>query len=199
MSRDRKIAGDWYPGVVPANVAIDESACVETSFSFLFYRSTLPAGLRMGRGSSLYLASMLDVGPQGCVTLGEYVLINGARMVCDAAIEIGDHSLVSWNVVLMDTYRVPFNRHERRRALERLAGATPRIPDSSAPASPVRIACNVWVGFDACILPGVSIGEGSVVGARSVVACDVEPYTVVAGNPARVIRRLPREEVCHAP
>ena len=207
MTHERKVPGDWYAGVVPTNVAIDESAYLETSFSFLFYRSTLAIQInsrikrseRLTNASSLYLASMLDVGPRGRVSIGECVLVNGARMVCDAAIEIGDYSLVSWNVVLMDTYRFPFDRDERRRSLERVARAEPRVLDSGAPARPVRIGRNVWIGFDACILPGVSIGEGAVVGARSVVACDVEAYTVVAGNPARVIRRLPKEEVCHAP
>jgi len=58
------------------------------------------------------------------------------------------------------------------------------------PGRPVRIERNVWIGFDSCVLPGVTIGQGSVVGARSVVAEDVPPYAVVAGNPARVIRLL---------
>jgi len=57
-------------------------------------------------------------------------------------------------------------------------------------ASPIRVERNVWIGFDACILPGVTIGEGSVVGAKSVVTESVPPFTVVAGNPARVIRTL---------
>lgn len=49
---------------------------------------------------------------------------------------------------------------------------------------------DVWVGGAAVLCPGVTIGRASVVGAGSVVTKDVEPYTVVAGNPARVIRRL---------
>jgi acetyltransferase-like isoleucine patch superfamily enzyme len=53
---------------------------------------------------------------------------------------------------------------------------------------PVRIGSNAWIGFEACLLPGVAVGEGAIVGARSVVAEDVPAYTVVAGNPARVIR-----------
>jgi acetyltransferase-like isoleucine patch superfamily enzyme len=52
----------------------------------------------------------------------------------------------------------------------------------------VNIGSDVWLGYDALILSGVTIGHGAVVGARSVVARDVEPYAVVAGNPARVIR-----------
>ena len=48
---------------------------------------------------------------------------------------------------------------------------------------------DVWIGQNVTVLPGVHIGDGAVVGAESVVARDVEPYTVVAGNPARLIRR----------
>ena len=59
---------------------------------------------------------MFDVGPRGRVSLGEYALVHGARIICDSAVEIGDHALISWNVVLMDTYRIPFDPAERRRA-----------------------------------------------------------------------------------
>jgi maltose O-acetyltransferase len=56
----------------------------------------------------------------------------------------------------------------------------------------VKIGSNVWIGGNSVILPGVTIGDGVTVGAGSVVTKDVEPYVVVAGNPARVIRRLER-------
>jgi acetyltransferase-like isoleucine patch superfamily enzyme len=52
----------------------------------------------------------------------------------------------------------------------------------------------VWIGFDACVLPGVAIGDDAIVGARSVVADDVPAGAVVAGNPARVIRRANPED-----
>jgi len=57
-------------------------------------------------------------------------------------------------------------------------------------SKPIVIENNVWVGFDSVILSGVTIGEGAIVGARSVVRNDVEPWTVVAGNPAVVVKRL---------
>ena len=51
------------------------------------------------------------------------------------------------------------------------------------------IGNDVWIGQNAVILPGVSIGDGAIIGANSVVGCDVEPYTIVIGNPARVLRK----------
>ena len=55
---------------------------------------------------------------------------------------------------------------------------------------PITIGDKAWIGFDCIILSGVTIGEGAVVGAGSVVRSDVEPWTVVAGNPAVPIKKL---------
>ena len=57
-------------------------------------------------------------------------------------------------------------------------------------AKPVTIGDNVWIGGSATILPGVSIGDNVTIGAGSVVTKDVESNTVVAGNPAKIIRRI---------
>lgn len=198
MTAKRKLAWDWYDGVVPENVVLDESAYCETTFSFRFYRSQLSYGLKYGRGASSYLGTMFDIGPQGRVELGEYALVHGARIICDAEVIIGDYALISWNVVLMDSYRVPSDPLKRRRELELIPSRELRQACAEVPARPVHIGRNVWIGFDACILPGVRIGEGSVVGAKSVVAENVPPFTVVAGNPARVIRQLnPDEKARH--
>ena len=51
------------------------------------------------------------------------------------------------------------------------------------------IGNDVWIGQNAVILPGVHIGDGAIIGANSVVGSDVDPYTIVAGNPARVLRK----------
>ncbi len=163
---------------------------METSFSFFLFRSRMPAAVKYGRGASTYLGTMFDVGPQGRVELGQYALVHGARIICDAEVVIGDYALISWNVVFMDTYRLPQDLRARRQELELAAGREPRVAAAEVPARPIRLQRNVWIGFDACVLPGVTIGEGSVVGAKSVVTGDVPPFTVVAGNPARVIRQL---------
>ena len=197
MSADRKLSWDWYPGTIPENVVLNETAYCETTFSFHFYRSQRTGGVEYGCGASTYLGTMFDVGPNGHVKLGDYALVHGARIICDSEISIGDYALISWNVVLMDTYRVSQSVRERRQELELVSTREPRLACAAIPARPIRIERNVWIGFDACILPGVTIGEGSIVGAKSVVTGNVPPFTVVAGNPARVIRQLNPEDKMH--
>ena len=169
MGAAHGLAPDWHPGTIPDNVVSDPTAYVGTSYSFLRFCSEEPIGLRIGRAASLGDLTILDVGPRGRVV-------------------IGDYTLIGWDVVLMDTYRVPFDVALRRRALEHAALERPRRLAADVPSHPIRIARNVWIGFEACVLPGVRIGEGAVVAARSVVTEDVPPGAVVAGNPARVVR-----------
>jgi acetyltransferase-like isoleucine patch superfamily enzyme len=199
MPTPRKLPWDWYDGTIPANVDVDATAYLETTFSFHLYRSERPAGVRIGAGASTYLGTMFDVGPHGEVVLGNYALVHGARIICDTSVAIGDSALISWNVVLMDSDRWPRDPVRRRQALERAATQWPGTVRSEAPALPVVIGPNVWIGFEACIMPGVAIGAGAIVGARSVVFEDVAPYTLVAGNPARFVRRVEEGAAADAP
>jgi virginiamycin A acetyltransferase len=71
------------------------------------------------------------------------------------------------------------------------------LPMQAYPWRPSRdtvVGNDVWIGAEALILPGVTIGDGAVIGTRAVVSRDVPPYAVVAGNPARVVRRRYDEE-----
>jgi serine acetyltransferase len=195
MNALRKLEWDWYSGSIPQNVQVHPTAYLETAFSFLLCRSQETAAVSYGEGSATYLGTMFDLGPKARVSLGRFALVHGARIICDAEISIGDYTMISWNVVLMDSYRLPSDRVTRRCELERAALRTPRWAAADVPAHPIHIGPNVWIGFEACVLPGVRIGRGSIVGARAVVTEDVAPFTVVAGNPARAVRSLePYEE-----
>ncbi len=68
-------------------------------------------------------------------------------------------------------------------------GHDPQSPEFADKGGDVIVGDRVWIAYRAIILPGVTIGEGAVVGAGSVVTKDVEPYTIVAGNPARLIKK----------
>src|SRR5512136_3004363 len=154
MSAGRTLAWDWYEGTIPDNVVVDDTAYVETSFSFYLFRSELPGGVTYRRGASTYLGTMFDVGPQGRVTLGDYALVHGARIICDTEVTIGDYALISWNVVFMDSYRLPSDPSARRKELELVPMRPNRLAAADVPSHPIRLERNVWIGFDACVLPG---------------------------------------------
>jgi hypothetical protein len=123
MKPGEALSWDWYQGTIPNNALIDETAYVETTFSFHLYRSLALVGVSIGKGASAYKGTMFDIGTHGHVSLGNYAMVNGARIVCDAEIKIGDYALISWNVVLMDTYRIPLDPVERRKELGVNCGA----------------------------------------------------------------------------
>jgi acetyltransferase-like isoleucine patch superfamily enzyme len=187
---DRRIEGDWFDAPVPAGVSVHPESHLDSAF--VVANSEGKVDIR--RGAHIYSGSMFDVGPRGSVTVGEFAMLNGVYVVCDSRVEIGAYATISWNVVFLDTYRMPTSPEARHALLERRVRERAAQPKGDVPSRPVILHDNVWIGFDVCVLPGVTIGEGSVVGARSVVVEDVPAYTIVAGNPARAIRSLARPE-----
>jgi putative colanic acid biosynthesis acetyltransferase WcaF len=113
-----------------------------------------------------------------------------ARIWAPWNLEMEDNSCLAWQV---DCYCVAPIRIGARSTVSQyshLCSASHDIdhPDMPLVALPISIESDAWVGAGAFIGPGVTIGEGSVVGARSSVFRHVEPWTVVAGNPARFLR-----------
>lgn len=196
MDTARVIPDDWYPGTIPANARIDPGAYVETSYSFRLCRSRAQPALMMAEGSSAYLGTMFDLGENGRVRVGRYALLHGARFICDGKVVIGEYALISWNVVIMDTYRMSTDPAVRRHQIQSRRSHPSSVDGAGIVPRPVTLGPNVWVGFDSCILPGVTVGEGAIVGARSVVVDDVPPFWLAAGNPARLIRSVQDEDRC---
>jgi len=130
----------------------------------------------------------------GKISMGEWCYVGeGARIWSAKQINIGNRVLISHNVNIFDNLTHPLSarqRHEQFRSIA-LSGHPKEI---NLYEQSVCLQDDVWIGAGAHILKSVEIGEGSIVGAGSVVSKDVPAWTVVAGNPARVIRKLGADE-----
>lgn len=112
------------------------------------------------------------LGGPGRIQIGDRVFINhGVRILSRGAITIGDDVALAEEVVLMDN-----DAHG--------------IEGQPVHISPITVEDGAWVGMRATVLPGVTVGARAIVATGSVVTRSVEPETLVAGNPARVIRKL---------
>src|SRR5438034_11149752 len=115
--------------------------------------------------------------------------------MAEERIEICSHCLISWNVGIADSDFHPLEPAQRLIDAQALAPFfKERPPRPKLKTAPVKLCDNVWIGMNATILKGVTIGENSVVAAGSVVTKSVQPNTVVAGNPAVVVKRFRHHE-----
>ena len=133
-------------------------------------------GKPVDEGFGLFPPFTTDFGKN--ITLGKRVFINsGCRFQDQGGITIGDDVLLGHNVVLATLNHDP--------VVARRASMLP---------APIVIGDKVWIGANATVLPGVTIGKGAIVAAGAVVHRDVPPFTVVGGVPARILRELSQEE-----
>ncbi|HYX37547.1 MAG TPA: acyltransferase [Oligoflexus sp.] len=118
----------------------------------------------------------LVVHAQGRMRIGADCMINnGCVFNASGSIQIGDRCRFGYGVLIFDS-----DLHEEN----------PQLRHIRPEPAPVTIEDDVWIGSRAIILAGIRIGQGSIVGAGSIVTRDVPPNTVVAGNPARILREV---------
>jgi acetyltransferase-like isoleucine patch superfamily enzyme len=135
---------------------------------------------------------------QGEIRIGNNTFIGGSTLICARKIEIGDDVLISWGCTIIDNDAHATSwEHRKNDVADWRRGIMDGNPGqhkdwSHVAMAPIRIGDKAWIGFNSIILKGVTIGEGAVVGAGSVVTTDVPPYSVVAGNPARIVKELSR-------
>lgn len=154
-------------------------------------------GARVGAKATIGPRCMTD-RPMG-VTIGERSLLEAdvfMKLVDEAALlEIGDFTFIGRGVEFDTMERISIGSHSQIAPRcfitdhNHGTAADFRIDQQPSAASPVVIGSDVWLGAGTVVLPGVTIGDGSVVGANSVVTRDVEAMSVVAGAPARFLRR----------
>lgn len=126
---------------------------------------TIGQGSRVGTPLTAVRPHMVHIGKK-------VVIMPGCLMMSAGGIIIDDGALIAANVQLISNNH---DLYDRNVIICKL----------------IHIGKNAWIGAGATILPGVSVGENAVVGAGSVVTKDVPANTIVAGNPARIIRKIP--------
>jgi acetyltransferase-like isoleucine patch superfamily enzyme len=178
----RHLEHDWFSEPLPDNIQLGERSWLYSTYAFRHYRSRRPIGVRAGHDTGLYNGTFFDLGPDGEVTIGNFCTIVGAIICTNGRVSIGDYTFIAHEVILADTaFGVP-------------PGADCVMPvggPHSTPAAPrsILLGDNVWVGTRAVLLSGANVGEGAIIGAGAVVDCEIPPFCVVAGNPARVVKK----------
>lgn len=123
------------------------------------------------------------------ISIGERTFIGGnTKIIAAKEIVIGSDVLISWNCTIVD-----HNSHSLQfelRSSDVINWGKGLKDWSNVAINGIIIKDKVWIGFNSIILKGVTIGEGAIVAAGSVVTKDVEAYTVVGGNPAKFIKKI---------
>lgn len=185
------IENDWFGKPLPKNIFLDEMAYPDTSYSFTTFFSEKQVGLTLGYASGNYGHGIFTTGKNGEINIGKFVILQCTRIIANLSVTIKDHCMFSWGSVITDSWIGPgtFSPALRRSMLEKISVSANRHLEFIDPM-PVVIEENVWVGFEAIILPGVHIGRGAVIGCKTIIAEDVPAYAVVVGNPSRIIKFL---------
>lgn len=170
-----------------ANLDIHPSAKV--SYSKLNLRPS--NRLAIGEGS-IFEGSITYERDGAEVTIGRHTFVGACVIDCALKVEIGDDALIAWGCVILDHNSHPISWTQRQNDVS--GWYYGRRDWSHVAMQAVRIGNKSWVGTRSILLKGVEIGEGAIVAAGSVVTKSVKPWTIVGGNPARVIREIPLEE-----
>lgn len=145
-------------------------------------------------GDNCRIRCRMESQDNGKISIGNHTCIYEHTVLGSVdSIQIGNFVVISNHVHIYDNNNHPTDpaiRHQM--CMNGFDGDSWRW--AQAASSPVVIEDDVWIGEYAAVMKGVTIGKGSIVAAHAVVTKDVPPYTIVAGNPAKVVKELPANE-----
>ncbi len=169
----------------------DKSAKIELRSSVIFgwcnmrRSSCLETALCMGRNSKIIFGggknngqvqigygSYIQVGENAELSIGDTFINREVKIICNKKLSIGDGCIIAIGSVIRDND----------------GGNHQILSPEYANTKPVNIGNHVWIGENSMVLKGVTIGDGAVIAASSVVTRDIPPHSLVAGIPAKVIR-----------
>lgn len=162
-----------------------------------FMRLLAPLYQHRGKHSVIHRSARMDTPPYRLFSLGNYSVIESFACINNAVgdVVIGDHTRIGLHNTIIGP--VDIGNHVNLAqgitvtALNHnFSDTNKRIDEQGVSTNPVTIEDDVWVGANAVILPGVTIGEHCVVAAGAIVTKDVPPHSLVAGVPAKVIKNI---------
>ncbi|MFO1257755.1 MAG: acyltransferase [Gammaproteobacteria bacterium] len=177
-------------------VAIDPTADVVIRGKFIYEHSLnigrnttlyVKEGMHLQLGKNLYIGRDCEISPNCIIKIGRNTSIQD-RSIIVGNVSIGSGCLISYNVLISSGthhYNVVPHLSIREQDCLSIKGTRSSFSDQLS----VKIEDDCWIGINVVIMPGVIIGKGAVVGANSVVTKHVGPYTVVAGVPAKQIKK----------
>lgn len=162
-----------------------------------YVRMFAPLYQHRGKHSVIHRSVRMDTPPYRKFSLGDYSVIESYSCINNAVgdVIIGDHTRVGLHNTIIGPVTIGHHVNLAQgitvTALNHNFSDTgKRIDEQGITTAPVVIEDDIWIGANAVILPGVKIGNHSVVAAGAVVTKDVPPHTLVAGVPAKVIKQL---------
>ena len=162
-----------------------------------FMRLLAPLYQHRGKHSVIHRSARMDTPPYRLFSLGDYSVIESFACINNAVgdVIIGDHTRIGLHNTIIGPVEIGNNVNLAQgitvTALNHnFSDTNKRIDEQGVSTNPVTIEDDVWVGANAVILPGVTIGEHCVVAAGAIVTKDVPPHSLVAGVPAKVIKKI---------
>ena len=162
-----------------------------------FMRLLAPLYQHRGKHSVIHRSARMDTPPYRLFSLGDYSVIESFACINNAVgdVIIGDHTRIGLHNTIIGPVEIGNNVNLAQgitvTALNHnFSDTNKRIDEQGVSTNPVTIEDDVWIGANAVILPGVTIGEHCVVAAGAVVTKDVPPHSLVAGVPAKVIKKI---------
>lgn len=149
-----------------------------------------PGSIRIGENT--HIRGTLLLFPYGKeIKIGDNCYIGENSILWSGDwIEIGNDVLISHNVNIVDTNSHEINDKERAAGYLNMIINGHSTQKGNIKTAPIKIGSHAWINFNSSILKGVTIGDGAIIAAGSVVTKDVPPYTLAGGNPAQVIKSL---------
>lgn len=181
----KPLEGDWCNFPIPQNIEVGENSLIDSSSCFKKFFSKLSIGLKLGSNITLQ-SPALATEEKGYIEIGDFSFISSAAIIASNKIIIGKYVFIAGGVTIVDTDFHPLDAAARIADTIAISTVGDKSKRPMFDSLPVVIEDDVWIGFNATILKGVTVGRGSIIHPGAVVLKNVPAGAVVSGNPAQI-------------